>query len=113
MGLFLQVLLKLKHKKPTFQALFALIILSSMVDLLFVPLIFLSQFSEIFDYLQLVVLCYSFLVFLFAFAKSNEVGLGFSLLTISLSTVVLIVLMTIINVIFIITGLMPPPIPPV
>lgn len=106
---FLSKLLKLKHKKPSFQALFALTILAGIIDLLFIPLAFLAQLHSIFDYLQLVVLGYSLLVFLFAFVKANEISLSFGLLAILLGTVVLIILMIVVNVIFITFGLIPAP----
>ncbi|SMN00991.1 hypothetical protein SPONL_1651 [uncultured Candidatus Thioglobus sp.] len=112
--LFLQVFLKLKHKKPTFQALLALSVLASIIDLAVVPLAFLAQFHGAFDYLQLVVFCYSLLIFFFAFAKANEVGLGFSLLTTLLGTVIVIILTIMTSVIFIVIGLIPAPtLPPV
>lgn len=112
--LFLQVFLKLKHKKVSFQALLALSVLASIIDLAAVPLVFLAQFHGFFDYLQLVVFCYSLLIFFFAFAKANKVGLGFSLLAILLGIVILTILMIITSVIFIAIGLMPAPIiPPV
>ncbi|NYT27584.1 MAG: hypothetical protein H0A76_06615 [Candidatus Thiodubiliella endoseptemdiera] len=99
---------------PTFQALFALSVLASIIDLLTIPLIFLSQFHGGFDYLQLVVVGYSLLVFFFAFAKANAVGLGFSLLAMSLGTIILFAFMIATSLIFIAIGLLPEPtLPPV
>ncbi|SMN01371.1 hypothetical protein SPONN_2460 [uncultured Candidatus Thioglobus sp.] len=89
-------------------------VLASIIDLAVVPLAFLAQFHGAFDYLQLVVFCYSLLIFFFAFAKANEVGLGFSLLTTLLGTVIVIILMIMTSVIFIVIGLIPAPtLPPV
>ncbi len=107
-------LLKLKQKNATFQALFALSVLASIIDLLTIPLIFLSQFHGGFDYLQLVVVGYSLLVFFFAFAKANAVGSGFSLLAMSLGTIILFAFMIATSLIFIAIGLLPEPtLPPV
>jgi hypothetical protein len=107
LGLFLQSFLKLKHKKTSFHAIFTLLILSSIIDVLIIPLVFLTQLHEVFNYLQLVVFCYSFLIFLFAFAKANEVGLGFSLLAMLFGTIVSVILMIVVNIIFITLGLIP------
>ncbi len=109
---FLIGLLKLKRKTATFQALFAMSMLASMIDLAVIPMVFLAQFHGIFDYLQLVVFCYSLLIFLFAFAKANAVGLGFSLLAMLLGLIVLTVLMIVVNISFIAVGLMPAPVLP-
>ncbi|CAB9541867.1 hypothetical protein [uncultured Gammaproteobacteria bacterium] len=106
---FLSKLLKLKHKNTSFQALFALSILAGIIDLMLIPLTFLAQFYEFFNYLQLAIFLYSLLIFFFAFAKANGVGLGFSLLSMLLGAIVLIILMTTIGIAFIAIGLMPEP----
>ncbi|SMN16445.1 hypothetical protein CRYPA_236 [uncultured Candidatus Thioglobus sp.] len=111
---FLTKLLKLKHKNTSFQALFALSILASIIDLMLIPLTFLAQFYEFFNYLQLAIFLYSLLIFFFAFAKANGVGLGFSLLSMLLGAIVLIILIMTISIIFITLGLIPEPtLPPV
>ncbi|BAS68394.1 hypothetical protein [Bathymodiolus septemdierum thioautotrophic gill symbiont] len=107
-------LLKFKLKNPSFQALFTLAVLASIIDLLLIPLVFLTQFHGVFDYLQLIILCYSFLVFFFAFAKANAVNFSFSLLAMLLGMVTLTVLMMTTSIIFTSLGLMPmPTLPPV
>ena len=104
---FLVGLLKLKRKNITFQALFALSVLASMIDLVAIPLEFLSQFNGIFDYLSMAAFGYSLLVLLFSFVKATEVGAWFGVLSILLGAVVLTVLMVMISLVFIAIGLLP------
>lgn len=110
--LFFKYWLGRRQKIFTFQALFSVFVLASIVDFLCVPLELLDINTYLYWVLFIALFCYSFAILIFAIARGAEVSFSYSLAGTLIGTVILIILMVLLTVAFIVLGLITmPPVP--
>ena len=112
MALFFKYWLGRKQKIFTLKALFNVCVLTAVVGLLFVLLaIILGDTSNVLFYLYLVLLVYSFTIFIFAITRGAEVSFGYVIAGSLISLVIIFILIFLLLSAFIALGLMTIPMP--
>ena len=111
-SLFFKYWLGRRQKIFTFQALFNVLILASIVDFLNVPLELLDINTTLYWALFIALLCYSFAIVIFAMARGAEVSFGYAIAGNLIGIVILIILAVLLIFALIALGLMTlPPVP--
>ena len=110
LALFFKYWLGRKQKIFTFQALFNVLILASIVNI--IPLEFLDINTTLYWVLFIALLCYSFAIVIFMMARGAEVSFGYAIAGNLIGIVILIILAVLLTFAFTALGLMTlPPVP--
>ena len=104
MVLFFKYWLGRKQKTFTWQTLFSVLVLASIVDLLSIPLEILALPEAVYWVLSIALFCYSLVIFVFAIARGAEVSFGYAIAGSLIAFIICVILAILIVFIFIALG---------